>query len=207
DTVTSLAETYDTQNTGTGKTLSVSAYTVNDNNAGANYIVSTVANTTGVINAATLTVTANNQSKMCGMPNPSLTASYAGFVGGENIGVLTSPVTLSTTATTSSGAGTYPITSGGAAAANYTMNYVNGMLTVILSTQLSCTSVNIGGINQIIVSWPTILGQTYQLEYTYSLPAASWTPMGSSVSGTGLPMAVTNSADIAPQCFYRVMVQ
>jgi hypothetical protein len=207
DTVTSLAETYDTQNTGTGKTLSVSAYTVNDNNAGANYIVSTVANTTGVINAATLTVTANDQSKMCGMPNPSLTASYAGFVAGENIGVLTSPVTLNTTATTSSGAGTYPITGSGAAAANYTMNYVNGTLTVILPTQLSCTSVNIGGINQVIVSWPTILGQTYQLEYTYSLPATSWTPMGGPVSGTGLPMAVTNGIYSVPQCFYRLMIQ
>jgi MBG domain-containing protein/YDG domain-containing protein/immunoglobulin I-set domain protein len=206
DTVTSLAETYDTQNAGTGKTLSVSAYTVNDNNAGSNYVVSTVANTSGVINAATLTVTANDQSKMCGMPNPLLTASYAGFVGGENIGVLTSPVTLSTTATTGSGVGIYPITVSGVAAANYVINYVNGTLTVFPMLQLSSATANVNGTRQFIVSWPTILGQSYQLEYTASLPAASWTPLNSPVIGTGLLMAVTNSVDTAPQCFFRVMM-
>jgi hypothetical protein len=50
DTVTGLAETYDTPNAGTGKTLSVSAYTINDGNGGLNYKVNTVMNATGVIN-------------------------------------------------------------------------------------------------------------------------------------------------------------
>ena len=52
DTVTGKAETYDNANAGSGKTLSVSAYTVNDGNGGNNYAVSTFANMTGVINAA-----------------------------------------------------------------------------------------------------------------------------------------------------------
>src|SRR5207245_4676454 len=47
DTVTGKAETYDTANAGVGKTLSVSAYTVNDGNSGNNYTVTTVADTTG----------------------------------------------------------------------------------------------------------------------------------------------------------------
>ncbi len=63
DTVTGLAETYDTRDIGTGKTLSVSAYTVNDGNTGGNYTVTTVTNTTGVINKATLTITAKTNTK------------------------------------------------------------------------------------------------------------------------------------------------
>jgi hypothetical protein len=49
DTITGLAETYDTPNAGTGKTMSVSAYTINDGNNGNNYSVTPVTNTTGEI--------------------------------------------------------------------------------------------------------------------------------------------------------------
>ena len=49
DTVTALAETYDNPNVGTGKTLSVSSYTISDANSGGNYTVTTVPNNTGVI--------------------------------------------------------------------------------------------------------------------------------------------------------------
>src|ERR1035437_3805323 len=63
DTVTGLAETYDTKNVGTGKTLSVSAYTVNDGNNGNNYTVSTVTSTAGVISQASLTITAAANTK------------------------------------------------------------------------------------------------------------------------------------------------
>jgi YDG domain len=50
DSVTNLSETYDNPNVGTGKTLSVATYTVNDGNSGRNYAVTTVTNTNGVIN-------------------------------------------------------------------------------------------------------------------------------------------------------------
>jgi hypothetical protein len=64
DTVTGLAEDYDNKNVGTGKTLSVSAYTVNDSNSGANYDVSTVNDTTGVITTRPITVTASANAKV-----------------------------------------------------------------------------------------------------------------------------------------------
>src|SRR5439155_13812810 len=63
DTVTGKAETYDTANAGVGKTLSVSAYSVNDGNRGGNYTVTTVADTTGVISAKALTINAQTNSK------------------------------------------------------------------------------------------------------------------------------------------------
>ena len=49
DTVTNLSETYDTPAVGTGKTLSVATYTVNDGNGGNNYTVTTFTNGNGII--------------------------------------------------------------------------------------------------------------------------------------------------------------
>jgi len=158
-----------------------------------------------VINKVTLTVIANDKSKMCGQPNPPLTASYNGFVSGENTNVLASPVALNTPATTDSGVGTYPITAGGAAAANYTINYVGGKLIVDPPLQLSAACASVSGNNQFIVSWPTVVGQTYQLEYTTDL-GAKWTPLGTPLAGTDGIVAVTNSMSVTPQCFFRVEV-
>src|SRR5205807_3880770 len=59
DTVTGRAETYDNKNVGVNKTLSVSAYTVNDGNGGGNYTVKTNTNTTGVVNQASTSITAS----------------------------------------------------------------------------------------------------------------------------------------------------
>lgn len=58
DSVTGLSEVYDNPNAGTGKVLSVATYTVNDGNGGNNYIVTTVANTTGVITPKALSIDA-----------------------------------------------------------------------------------------------------------------------------------------------------
>ena len=56
DTVTGLAETYNTPYAGTGLTLNVSAgYTVNDGNSGSNYTVTTVNVSTGVITSLPVT--------------------------------------------------------------------------------------------------------------------------------------------------------
>jgi hypothetical protein len=207
DTVTGLIETYDTKNVGTGKTLTVNTYTVNDGNAGANYTVNTVSSSAGEIDPATLTVMANDKSKMCGQPNPALTASYSGFITGEDTNVLTSPAVLNTTATINSTAGAYPITASGAAAANYTVSYDNGTLTVVQAPQLSYACINVSGTNQFVVSWSTITNQTYQLEWTTNLAAPTWTPAGGSLPGTGAMMAVTNSMTATPQCFFRLELQ
>ena len=164
------------------------------------------ATNTLVINKVTLTVTADNKTKICGMPNPPLTASYNGFVGGENASALLSPVILSTTATNTSDAGKYPITAGGATAANYTIQYVNGTLQAFSAPQVAGASVNVNGTQQYVVSYPTIAGQTYQLEYTYDLVTPKWTSLGTPFAGIDGIVAVTNSISASPQCFFRVEV-
>jgi hypothetical protein len=84
------------------------------------------------VNPATLTVTANNASMNVGAAVPALTASYNGFIPGDGASVLSGTPALSTTATSSSPAGNYPITVavGTLRASNYQFSFVNGVLTV-----------------------------------------------------------------------------
>ncbi|HKQ38390.1 MAG TPA: MBG domain-containing protein, partial [Verrucomicrobiae bacterium] len=77
-----------------------------------------------------LTITAADKAKVYGTPNPPLTAAYSGFVNGDSISSLATPVSLNTSATTGSPEGSYPITAAGATAANYNISFVNGTLTV-----------------------------------------------------------------------------
>jgi MBG domain (YGX type) len=79
---------------------------------------------------APLTVTADNQSAPVGGPFPPLTVSYSGFFSNETAAVLDTPPTATTTATTNSPTGLYPITPGGGADDNYTFTYVDGTLTL-----------------------------------------------------------------------------
>ena len=90
-------------------------------------------------NAPPLTITANSLTSVYGATLPTLTASYSGFVNGDSVGSLTPAASLSTTATSSSTLGTYPITASGAVDANYNITYTAGTLTVdaVNSTNLA----------------------------------------------------------------------
>ncbi|WP_184208965.1 immunoglobulin domain-containing protein [Prosthecobacter dejongeii] len=92
-----------------------------------------------VINKAPLTVTADNQRKLVGQPNPSLTLSYAGFLAGDSELTIfdnqaakpaVKPPVVTTTAKETSAGGLYSIKPAGAVAVNYLFIYVNGTLTV-----------------------------------------------------------------------------
>src|SRR5206468_3236892 len=103
----------------------------------ANYNFAFVAGTL-TVTRATLTVTADNKVKIYGDSNPALTASYSGFVNGENASVLSGAPSLSTGATTNSSVAGSPytitVTSGSLSAANYSFAFVGGSLTVTKAT-------------------------------------------------------------------------
>ena len=87
------------------------------------------------VTKAPLTVTADNQSRPFGSPNPPLTATLTGFVLGQNLGTsgVTGAAACTTTAMQFSPGGNYPITCtvGNLAAANYSFGpFVPGTLTV-----------------------------------------------------------------------------
>ena len=81
---------------------------------------------------ALLTVTANNTNRNVGTTNPVFTVSYSGFIGSDSPSVLTGKPTVTSTATTTSAAGTYPINiaQGTLAAVNYSFSLASGTLTV-----------------------------------------------------------------------------
>jgi hypothetical protein len=94
-----------------------------------NYVVTTN-NGTLSVTPATLTGTADHKSRQYGETNPVFTVTYSGFVNSENASIVTGTLLSSTTAETNSPVGNYPITVGGQSAANYTINYVAGTLTI-----------------------------------------------------------------------------
>jgi hypothetical protein len=79
---------------------------------------------------APLTIAALDTNKMYGAPLPAFTATYSGFVHGDTVGSLSSPAKLTSTATDSSPAGTYPIVASGAASSNYALSYTAGTLLI-----------------------------------------------------------------------------
>ncbi|HJW26611.1 MAG TPA: MBG domain-containing protein [Rhodocyclaceae bacterium] len=96
------------------------------------YLISYVDGTL-TINKAHLTVAAGNQSRLYGQSNPTFTQTITGFVNGENTSVVSgTPGNGSSTATATSGVGTYTIAgnASGLSAANYDFTAANGTLTV-----------------------------------------------------------------------------
>ena len=84
------------------------------------------------VTPAPLYVTAYNQKIAHGAPLPKFTYAFAGFVNGDTAAVATGAPVLSTTATSASPAGTYPITvaAGTLTAANYMLKLKPGTLTI-----------------------------------------------------------------------------
>ena len=90
DTVTGLSEAYANVNAGSSKTLSISAYTINDGNGGNNYAITTVVNTTGTINRAALTITATTNTKTYDATIAAgATPAVSGLVGSDMVTGLT----------------------------------------------------------------------------------------------------------------------
>jgi sugar lactone lactonase YvrE/ribosomal protein S11 len=87
------------------------------------------------VNQAPLTVTASSASVAYGAAVPTITAVYSGLVNGDTLSVLTTAASCGTTYTTTSAEGVYPTTCSGAVAANYSIGYVAGAVTVGLASQ------------------------------------------------------------------------
>ncbi|RYZ93672.1 MAG: gliding motility-associated C-terminal domain-containing protein, partial [Sphingobacteriaceae bacterium] len=122
---------YTSSNTGV---ISIAAGKLHIKNAGITTITAKVGGVTYsqavTVNKAPLIIKANNKSKTAGAVNPALDVVYTGFVYSDNATSLTVQPTVTTTAITSSPAGSYPITVGSAVAANYAITYEPGTLTV-----------------------------------------------------------------------------
>ena len=122
-----------TLTSGTHYTVS---YSDNTNAGTATVTITGMGNYTGTknanftINKAALTITANSYTIDKGDALPSFAVSYSGFKNGETSSVLTTLPIVTCTASDSETPGVFDITPSGAAATNYSFNYVKGTLTI-----------------------------------------------------------------------------
>jgi filamentous hemagglutinin family protein len=133
DSVSGLAQSFDSQNAG-ARTLAVNgSYVLNDGNGGNNYQV-TLATAAGTIDPAMLTYAAAAASRTADEPNPAFTGQVTGFVTGENLGnATTGPLLWTSPADASSSAGSYAIDGSGLTAlnGNYTFQQAVGNATAL----------------------------------------------------------------------------
>ena len=92
----------------------------------------------GILNItpATVHASAQNKSKEYGSDNPTFTISYSGFLNGDDETGIIEPL-ASTTATSLSGVGPYPIQLNGGSSLNYDIVNHDGILTVTLASLIA----------------------------------------------------------------------
>ena len=94
-----------------------------------NYSISFI-NATLTITPRTLIASVGNYERPYSEENPQFEVKYDGFVGGEDINVLTNKAVASTSATKTSDVGTYTINVSGGSADNYKFSYSSGILSI-----------------------------------------------------------------------------
>ena len=62
------------------------------------------------------------------------------------------------------------------------------------------------GRTNIVLSWPTLSGLQYQIEFATNLNSANWQALGSPLSGNGNSLSVTNPLLPWVQAFYRLKI-
>jgi len=139
---------------------------------------------------AVLKVTATNLTSAYGQPLPALTYSYSGFVPGDTASVVVGAPALSTTATATSNAGSYPITvsTGTLATTNYSFLYVSGTLTVQPASQSALVLNAASPLTYNQSETLSVSGGTTSGAVTYNLVTGSCSISGAKLtanSGTG----------------------
>lgn len=201
----SASGNFTTPTVGNGKLVQISGLTLGGAHA-TNYAL-VQPTTTAAITPANLLVTANNQSRVYGLTNPTLTASYTGFVGGEILATsgLTGTPGLTTAATNTSPAGNYPITAaiGSLSATNYTFSFANGVLTITAPGNVIITSVARLTNNLTRFTGTGDAGVLYTIQTSTNL--SQWQNIGTALASTnGVFEFEDGSATNLNRRFYRV---
>src|SRR5690606_15822215 len=86
-----------------------------------------------------------------GSPFPSFSATFAGFVPGEDETMLAGALAFATSATSASPVGVYPITPSGLTSINYAISFLPGSLTISGASGGNPTDTPEGGSNPLDV--------------------------------------------------------
>ncbi|MDB5348917.1 MAG: hypothetical protein JWN86_164 [Planctomycetota bacterium] len=136
--------------------------------ASPNYAISYRTGTLAVT-AAPLTITADDRVKLSGQANPTFTASFGGFVLGQDASALGGTLVFDTAALGSSPPGRYAVTPKGLTSADYAITFVAGTLSVFEA------------IPNIVVS-PSVANSTYGQSMTFTA-TVSPSPAGTIPTG------------------------
>lgn len=117
----------------------VGTYPITASGVPVNYELSQIEDGTLTVSQASLTIKANNATRMYYEEDPPFEFTCSGFLNNDDKQVLTKNPTLKTDATKTSSAGKYKITPSDAEAKNYYFTYEDGELT-IAKRQLTVTS-------------------------------------------------------------------
>ncbi|MGP8235739.1 MAG: beta strand repeat-containing protein, partial [Limisphaerales bacterium] len=173
-----------------------------------NYTITCV-NGALTITPAALAITADNRSKNFGQ-----TVTFAGTEFVAN-GLLDGDTVTSVTLTSAGAAATatvadspYPIIPGaavGTGLGNYTLAYVNGVLTVTSNATIPpvIQSVQQSG-NSVVFTWSTTADLAYQVQYTTNLNQSVWANLGSPITAIGSTATASDYLTNA-QTFYRIV--
>jgi 6-phosphogluconolactonase (cycloisomerase 2 family) len=135
------------------------------------------------VTKAQLTVTADNQSRLYGDPNPPFTYTITGFVNGDDISVVSGAADCTSAATPASPVGAYPITCaiGTLSAQNYLFAFVAGTLTINpapLTVNVDNASRAYGDPNPTFTGTITGLKNGDVITANYSTTATQLSPVG-----------------------------
>jgi hypothetical protein len=185
--------------------------------ASGNYSVRVIATDTGApplaatntfslnVAKAALSVTSSNQSKPYGVP-----FSFTGrefFTAGLKLSDTATNATLSSAgAPANAVAGPYPISITnviGIGLTNYTINFFTGTMTVAAPVPFSITSISVTN-DLATITWQSISGRVYRLEYKNDLVTPTWTEVPVDVVSTGSSTSTTNNTSGTTNRFYRV---
>ena len=141
--------------------------------------------TNGILSVgrAILTVSADAKSRNYGARNPTLTASYSGWLNGDTAAVLAGAPALACAAATNSPVGSYTITvsAGTLSATNYSLAFTNGLLAVNrapITITATATNRAYGAANPVLTG--TVVGVVNRENITglYSTLATETSPAG-----------------------------
>ena len=142
---------------------------------------------TFTIAKATLTTTADDQTITFGDALPTFTVSYTGFIGSDGEVDLDTAPTATTTATTTSDAGSYDIVADGGLDDSYTFTYTDGTLTITQANQTitfpTIADIDIANTTQVTLMATSDAG----LDITYTLDQGDGSLSGNTltVNSTG----------------------
>jgi len=129
------------------RSSSVGTYPIKVSGASnSNYSISYI-NGTLTITPRTLTASVGNYERLYNEENPAFDVIYNGFVGSDNVNVLSTVPVARTSATRTSDVGTYPIEVSGGSADNYTFSYVSGTLTINKAEQTISWNQDLSNLN------------------------------------------------------------